>query len=123
MRTRPIGVGIVTIGLGCMLSGACGAQRNIDDPAGDDDELTACSFSTTQNVYDGPNFWGTIKVKNNGPGSATGYSVSCDVPSGVHCTNDAGHSGAALGALTGGGSSATTKSNHYTFPWATSKHA
>jgi hypothetical protein len=77
-----------------------------------------CSFSVTQNVYDGPNYWGTITVKNGGPSSATGLSVAFDVPSGAHCTNDSVPSGATLSPLNGAGSSAATKSNHCVFTWA-----
>ena len=95
MRMHWIVVGLGWIGLGCVLSGGCGAQRTADfDPEGVEGELAACAFSVTNNTYDGPNFWGTITVKNGGP-SATGYSVEFDVPSGVHCTNDAVPAGGA----------------------------
>src|SRR5437899_2773953 len=123
MRMHWIVVGLGWIGLGCVLSGGCGAQRTADfDPEGVEGELAACAFSVTNNTYDGPNFWGTITVKNGGP-SATGYSVEFDVPSGVHCTNDAVPSGATLSPLSGSGSSAATKSNHCKFTWASAKLA
>ena len=46
---------------------------------------TSCSFTVTQNVYDGPNWWGTIAFKNNGPATASKLVLSFNVPSGVQC--------------------------------------
>jgi regulation of enolase protein 1 (concanavalin A-like superfamily) len=46
---------------------------------------STCSFSITQNVYDGPNWWGTISFKNNGPATSSNFALSFNVPSGVHC--------------------------------------
>src|SRR5262249_25274081 len=102
IRARRSAVGWILVGLAALASAGCG-QRMHSDASDIDDELTACSFSTTHNSYDGPNFWGTITVKNNGPGSTTGFSVAFDVPSGAHCTNDAVPSGATLSPLNGSG--------------------
>jgi hypothetical protein len=114
----------MVLGAGYLASAGCGAQHDLDaDPGGSQDDLTACSLQVTHNSYDGPNFWGTITVKNKGPASATGFSVEFDVPSGVHCTNDAVPSGASLSPLNGSGTSATTKSNHCKFTWASAKLA
>jgi len=124
MRTQKTAVGLVLVGLGYITCAACGAQRNIDsDATGSEEDLTACSLSVTHNTYDGPNFWGTISVKNKGPGNASGFSVEFDVPSGSHCTNDEVPSGASLSPLNGSGSSAATKSNHCKFTWSSAKLA
>jgi hypothetical protein len=78
-----------------------------------------CStFTVTKNVYDGPEWWGTITFKNNGPTSSYNYKVEFDVPSGGHCTADEVPSGATLSPLTGSGSSAHTVSNHCVFTWS-----
>jgi hypothetical protein len=79
---------------------------------------SSCSFTITQNVYDGPNWWGTITFKNNGPSNASHFSLTFNVPSGAHCTNDAVPAGAVLSPLTGTGSSATTTSNTCTYTWS-----
>src|SRR4051812_48095167 len=84
------------------------------------EESISCASTVTQNSYDGPNYWGTITVKNSSSASWSGFAVSFDVPSGAHCTNDAVPSGAKLSPLTGSGSSAHTKSNHCVFSWTTS---
>jgi chitinase len=76
-----------------------------------------CSLSVTANSYDGPNYWGTMTLQNNGPAAATGYAVQFSVPIGDHCTNDTVPSGATLSPLTGSGTSATTSSNVCTFTW------
>jgi len=75
------------------------------------------TFSVTKNVYDGPEWWGTIRFKNNGPQPSSNYVVEFDVPSGVHCTNDYVPPGAVLSPLNGTGSSARTVSNHCVFTW------
>ena len=82
--------------------------------------FSACSSKVTKNAYDGPNYWGTITIQNSGSVAWSGFSVSFDVPSGAHCTNDAVPSGASLSPLSGSGSSAHTTSNHCVFTWATS---
>jgi chitinase len=46
---------------------------------------TACSFTVTQNVYDGNGWWGTISFKNNGPSASSAFAVSFGIPSGAHC--------------------------------------
>jgi len=75
------------------------------------------SFSVTTNTYNGAEWWGTIKFKNNGPAVSSNYKVEFDVPSGVHCTNDYVPPGAVLSPLNGTGSSARTVSNHCVFTW------
>jgi hypothetical protein len=78
-----------------------------------------CStFAVTKNVYDGPDWWGTITFKNGGPYSSYNYKVEFDIPSGYHCTNDYVPPGATLSPLTGSGSSAHTVSNHCVFSWS-----
>ncbi len=102
---------------GTFVGVACGGGAT-DSPTGGVEALSACSFSVTQNTYDGPNYWGTIAIKNTGSASVTGFTVEFDVPSGAHCTNDTVPSGATLSPLTGSGSSANTVSNHCKFAWA-----
>ncbi len=94
---------------------ACSGNAG-EDAATSGAELGACASSVTKNTYDGPGYWGTIAVKN-GSSAVTGITVSFDVPSGAHCTNDSVPTGATLGPLQGSGSSATTTSNHCVFTW------
>jgi hypothetical protein len=96
-------VGCATVGLALTPAGAVATP--------------ACTFNVTKNVYDGPDWWGTITFKNNGPASSSNYIVAFDVPTGVHCTNDYVPPGATLSPLTGSGSSARTTSNHCVFTW------
>src|SRR5215213_10302271 len=105
--------GMVLVGL----FAACSAA-NPEDAGSQGDLLTGCSYSVTQNTYDGPNYWGTMTVKNTGTTSWTGFKVDFYVPSGAHCTNDSVPSGATLSPLTGSGTSAYTTSNHCIFTWA-----
>jgi hypothetical protein len=77
----------------------------------------ACTFSITANSYDGPSWWGSITFRNNGPSTSSHYKLEFDVPTGVHCTNDAVPPGSTLSPLTGSGSSAKTTSNHCIFTW------
>ncbi len=109
--------------VGLFLSAACSGAP--DEAAQSEGEAVGgtCALSVTHNSYDGPNYWGTITIKNAGPAQATGYSVAFNVPSGAHCTNDTVPSGAKLTPLTGSGSSAATTSNHCVFTWATAKLA
>jgi hypothetical protein len=44
-----------------------------------------CSFRVTKNVYDGPNWWGTLTVKNETGKAVAGIQIAFDVPSGVAC--------------------------------------
>lgn len=76
------------------------------------------SFEVTQNSYDGPDWWGTIKFRNKGPESTSNYTVEFDVPSGVHCTAEPGAvpSGATLTPLTGS-NPPHTPLNHCVFRW------
>jgi hypothetical protein len=100
------------------LAQGCGLP--MADEAADEASLAACgTFAVTHNSYDGPNYWGTITVKNSSASSWKGFAVAFDVPSGVHCTNDSVPSGAALSPLSGSGSSAQTKSSHCVFTWST----
>jgi hypothetical protein len=108
---------VAVLDAGCSGSGEPAGEATAEALGG------SCSFSVTQNTYDGPNYWGTVTVKNDGPSAATGYSVAFDVPSGVHCTNDTVPPGATLSPLNGSGSSAATKSNHCVFTWASAKLA
>jgi hypothetical protein len=78
----------------------------------------ACTFNITANSYDGPNWWGTITFRNNGPSTSSHYVLEFDVPSGKHCTNDTVPSGSTLSPLTGSGSTAKTTSNHCIFTWS-----
>jgi hypothetical protein len=79
---------------------------------------TCSTFAVTKNVYDGPDWWGTISFKNGGPYSSYNYKAEFDVPVGSHCTNDYVPPGATLSPLTGTGSSARTVSNHCVFSWS-----
>ena len=92
-----------------------GLQRAHQGPGGG----AICStFAVTKNVYDGPDWWGTITFKNGGPYHSYNYKVEFDIPSGYHCTNDYVPPGATLSPLTGSGSSAHTVSNHCVFSWS-----
>jgi hypothetical protein len=80
----------------------------------------ATTFTVTKNVYDKPEWWGTITFRNNGPAVTNSYKVEFDLPAGVHCTAESGAvpAGATLSPLTGSGNSARTVSNHCVFNWA-----
>jgi hypothetical protein len=103
---------------GGALLAACSAAPPEGEATTDNESLASCSFAVTQNVYDGPNYWGTITIKNDSPGSVTGFAVQFTVPSGDHCTNDAVPSGATLSPLSGSGSSAKTVSNVCKYTWS-----
>jgi hypothetical protein len=98
---------------------ACGGAPAEDDGTSATESLSTCSSSVTTNTYDGPNYWGTMTIKNTGSISVKGVTVQFDVPSGDHCTNDTVPSGAVLGPLNGTGSGATTQSNVCKFTWST----
>ena len=78
------------------------------------------TFTVTKNVYDGPEWWGTITFRNNGPVGTSKFTVEFDLPSGVHCTAEPESvpPGATLSPLTGSGSSARTVSNHCVYSWS-----
>ena len=100
---------IATVAFG-LLAMHCGSAPSEEASAGDPEALSgACSFSVTTNSYDGPNYWGTIAVKNTGSAGVTGFTVAFDVPSGAQCTSDAVPSGAKL----------TASANHGSVSWAT----
>jgi hypothetical protein len=121
-------------GTQCPVSGNCGAggackagQCTPNSPSCDDNNpctadacggAPACSLAITQNVYNGPAWWGTITFKNNGSSSVSSYKVEFDIPVGKNCTADYVPPGATLSPLTGSGSSAKTVSNHCIFTWA-----
>ena len=70
----------------------------VDEGVGSDPEQLGgiCSYGVRRNRYDGPNYWGTVAVKNTSSSSFAGFAVEFDIPSGAHCTNDAVPSGATL---------------------------
>lgn len=78
-----------------MLTGVTLVACGIDAPASGDlsvsgeDALSACSTSITINNYDGPNAWGTIKIKNTSSTAMTSPTIAFNVPSGVTCDYDA----------------------------------
>jgi hypothetical protein len=88
---------------------ACSAGSGEATSDSTDESVSTCGLSVTENVYDGPNYWGTITVKNGAPSAAKGLTVHFEVPSGAACTQDAVPSGAVL----------ATSSNACTFTWAT----
>src|SRR5580700_10390721 len=107
--------------LGMLFGSACGSAPEEATITSDPEPLTGtCASKVAENTYDGPNFWGTMSIKNTGSSAWSGFAVSFDVPSGAHCTNDAVPSGAKLGPLKGSGTSATTQSNHCTFTFTAS---
>jgi Domain of unknown function DUF11 len=124
--TRPPSIALTSFTLvaaATALTAACSGSPG-ENAAGSDEALSGgCTLAITKNSYDGPNYWGTVTVKNDGPAAATGYVVAFDVPSGAHCTNDSVPSGAKLSPLSGSGSSAATTSNHCVFTWASAKLA
>jgi hypothetical protein len=70
----------------------------------------SCTFTVVQNTYDGPNWWGNIGFKNDGPNNASNLRVVFNVPSGVHCDySDSGWS------FTQSGSTCTYQKNGTTF--------
>ena len=98
---------------GTVLAVACGSApigNDEQDPGVDPESVSgSCSLSITKNTYN--DYWGTITVKNNGPGTATGFVVKLDVPSGSKCTPDA----------VPGGSKLSVSGNHCTFTFASTK--
>jgi hypothetical protein len=100
-----------------VLISACSSGTGEGQGISNTEDLSSCSFAVTQNVYDGPNYWGTMTIKNSSSASVTGFAVKFTVPSGDHCTNDSVPSGAKLSPLTGSGTSATTTSNACTYTW------
>jgi hypothetical protein len=80
---------------------------------------TPNTFSVTQNVYDGPTFWGTITFVNDGPAAATAYMVQFDVPAGANCTAEPESVpvGATLTPLVGS-APPHTPTNHCIFIWS-----
>jgi N-acyl-D-amino-acid deacylase len=96
------------------------ASTTVNDSACDPvhaKERASCSFSVLSNGYDGPEYWGTASVTNEGPSTSSNYSVAFDVPTGAHCTNDFLPPGATLGPLNGTGTNATTLGNHCVYTW------
>src|SRR5258708_26584218 len=55
---------------------ACARTPNVCGPT--------CSFEVKSNSYNGPQWWGTVVVKNNGPVSSSNYSVEFNIPPGRH---------------------------------------
>jgi hypothetical protein len=84
-----------------------------------DSPFPPASLRLVSNVYDGPEWWGTIAFTNDGPASSSSYKVEFDVPAGVHCTaeSDSVPAGSTLTPLTGS-SPAQTVSNHCVFTWS-----
>ncbi len=109
------------VAAGAVVVSACSGGPSEDDGTSAAESLSTCTFSVTTNTYDGPNYWGTMTVKNTGSSALKGLSVQFDVPSGDHCTNDSVPSGAVLSPLNGTGSSASTQSNVCKFTWSSSK--
>src|SRR5262249_16005672 len=64
---------------------ACALHAH-EDSASDPESATSCALQITHNAYDGPNYWGTMTVKNGGSSKATGFRVEFDIPSGAQCT-------------------------------------
>jgi beta-glucanase (GH16 family) len=115
------GFSIVAAVLAPLCGAACSGSPSEQESSSDPESLTTtCSSNVTTNTYDGPNYWGTIAVKNTTASAWSGFAITFQVPSGAHCTNDAVPSGARLSPLNGRGSSATTRSNTCTFTWTTS---
>jgi hypothetical protein len=99
------------------ISIVAGAVGGGGSSSGGSTSSSSCGFTVNKNSYDGPSMWGTITFTNNGPASASHYSLSFDVPAGTHCTNDATPSGVVLSPLTGSGATAYTTSNHCVYTW------
>ena len=61
--------------LALLLALGCGAPAG-DAASSDDSDLSAasCGLSVTHNSYDGPNYWGTVTIKNGGASSVSGFS-------------------------------------------------
>src|SRR4051794_15962762 len=97
-RISPARFALSGIVVGAIGVTACAANVGEEAALTDDALGAACTFSVTQNTYDGPNYWGTIAVKN-GSSTVSGLTVDFDVPGGAHCTNDAVPSGAKLSPL------------------------
>jgi RHS repeat-associated protein len=81
---------------------------------------SSCTFTVTKNEYDGPDMWGTITFRNNGPSTATNYVVEFDVPSGAHCTAEPESvpTNATLSPLTTSGNPKQTLGNHCVFTFS-----
>jgi hypothetical protein len=112
--------------LAVVVSPACREQRPTPAGEGETERITSaqtqasCSFAVTKNVYDGPEWWGTITFKNLGPSAASSFSVEFDVPPGAHCTAEPESipAGATLSPLTATGNPRRTVSNHCIFTWS-----
>jgi chitosanase len=111
MRTRHLTLVLASLGL--LAAAHCSGTPSDGAATSDPEALGSCSLAVTKNTYDGPDYWGTISVKNGTGASVTGFDVSFAVPSGAACTTDYVPSGATL----------TTSSNHCTFTWKTTKIA
>ncbi len=66
----PVGTPLTSL----LLLGACAVSPG-DPSVAEDESLSSCSFAVTRNVYDGPDYWGTITIKNTGSSSVTGFAV------------------------------------------------
>jgi hypothetical protein len=78
------------------------------------------NLSISTNTFS--NWWGTMAIRNNGPGVATRYKVEFDLPSGVHCTGEPESipPGATLGPqplVVEDGLAPRTPGNHCIFTW------
>ena len=110
MRTRHLP--LILAGLDLLATLQCGSAPE-DAASSASEAVSACSLTVTENTYDGPDYWGTIGVKNGTGASVTGFDVTFAVPAGAACTSDYVPSGATL----------ATSSNRCTFTWKTTKIA
>ena len=58
---------------------ACASETPDTPPAG------SCDYTIVENAYDGPNWWGTITLRNDGDTAWDPVRVAFDVPTGVRC--------------------------------------
>jgi RHS repeat-associated protein len=129
---RLAGKFVASVGLGTWLAAfvvaagatflACGGNPGSRDEAVKLTEAltSSCTFTVTKNEYDGPDMWGTITFRNNGPSTATNYVVEFDVPSGAHCTAEPESvpANATLSPLTTSGNPKQTLGNHCVFTFS-----
>jgi RHS repeat-associated protein len=123
LRSKWLNLAATSLFIAAAATTACSPDRKDAQPEGQSISQAvtspACSFTVTKNVYDKPEWWGTITFRNDGPASASNYKVEFDLPENVHCTAESVSvpPGATLTPLTGSNPPRTV-SNHCVFSWS-----
>ncbi|RKH38258.1 chitosanase [Corallococcus sicarius] len=83
-RFFAVGLAVAAVGCGAAQE-ADGAQAT---PSAVEQALGACTHQVTTNTYVGPDYWGTLVIKNTGTVAIANPQIALDVPSGVTCDDD-----------------------------------